>query len=96
MTCYGYIYFHSWLFANFHLEQTQENMQRFENQAGLTDTGYSPHKGLSAEETRFHRLADINVSVHKGQEEDFVCPGAEQSFSMFSNNNYLCELCCET
>ncbi|XP_057706467.1 putative monooxygenase p33MONOX isoform X2 [Corythoichthys intestinalis] len=40
------------------IKQTQENLQTFEHRAGLTDTGYTPHKGLSAEETRFHRLAD--------------------------------------
>ncbi|KAG7230256.1 hypothetical protein INR49_024360, partial [Caranx melampygus] len=39
-------------------EQTQENLQKFEHQAGLTDAGYSPHKGLSTEETRFHRLGE--------------------------------------
>ncbi|XP_077388925.1 putative monooxygenase p33MONOX [Festucalex cinctus] len=39
-------------------KQTQENLQSFEHQAGLTDTGYTPRKGLSAEETRFRRLAD--------------------------------------
>ncbi|XP_061541197.1 putative monooxygenase p33MONOX [Phycodurus eques] len=39
-------------------KQTQENLRSFEHQAGLTDTGYTPHKGLSAEETRFRRLAD--------------------------------------
>ncbi|XP_051937178.1 putative monooxygenase p33MONOX [Hippocampus zosterae] len=39
-------------------KQTQENLQSFEHQAGLTDTGYTPHKGLSAEETRFRRLID--------------------------------------
>lgn len=49
--------------------QTHENIQRFEHQAGLTDIGYSPHKGLSAEETHFHRLAETNlpVRVHKGE-----------------------------
>lgn len=46
------------------IKQTQENMHRFEKQAGLTDTGYTPHKGLTAEETRYHRLAE---SMHKLQ-----------------------------
>lgn len=46
------------------IKQTQESMQKFEKQAGLTDTGYTPHKGLSAEETRYHRLAE---SMHKLQ-----------------------------
>ncbi|XP_058852747.1 putative monooxygenase p33MONOX [Acipenser ruthenus] len=43
-------------------KQTQESIQRFERQAGLTDTGYTPHKGLTAEETHYHRVAE---AVHK-------------------------------
>ncbi|XP_039630688.1 putative monooxygenase p33MONOX [Polypterus senegalus] len=43
-------------------KQTQESMQRFERQAGLTDTGYTPHKGLTAEDTRYHRVAE---AMHK-------------------------------
>ncbi|XP_055791558.1 putative monooxygenase p33MONOX isoform X2 [Salvelinus fontinalis] len=35
-------------------KQTQDSMYRFEQQAGLRDTGYTPHKGLTAEETRHH------------------------------------------
>ncbi|KAM6907252.1 putative monooxygenase p33MONOX [Xenentodon cancila] len=35
-------------------KQTQESMYKFEQTAGLTDTGYTPHKGLTAEETRHH------------------------------------------
>ncbi|XP_073680360.1 putative monooxygenase p33MONOX isoform X2 [Garra rufa] len=46
------------------IKQTQESMHKFEKQAGLTDTGYTPHKGLNAEETRYHRLAE---SMHKLQ-----------------------------
>uniref|UniRef100_A0A0F8B9U0 Putative monooxygenase p33MONOX n=1 Tax=Larimichthys crocea TaxID=215358 RepID=A0A0F8B9U0_LARCR len=46
------------LMSSLMIKQTQENLQKFEHQAGLTDAGYSPHKGLSAEETRFHRLGD--------------------------------------
>lgn len=43
-------------------EQTQENIHKFEKQAGLTDAGYSPHKGL-VDETHYHRMADsIHVS----------------------------------
>ncbi|XP_076836226.1 putative monooxygenase p33MONOX isoform X2 [Brachyhypopomus gauderio] len=40
------------------IKQTQENMQSFQKRAGLTDTGYTPHKGLAAEETRYHRMAE--------------------------------------
>ncbi|XP_062867825.1 putative monooxygenase p33MONOX [Trichomycterus rosablanca] len=39
------------------IKQTQESMQSFEKRAGLTDTGYTPHKGLAAEETKYHRMA---------------------------------------
>ncbi|XP_017295660.1 putative monooxygenase p33MONOX isoform X2 [Kryptolebias marmoratus] len=35
-------------------KQTQESMFKFEQTAGLTDTSYTPHKGLTAEETRHH------------------------------------------
>ncbi|XP_070692632.1 putative monooxygenase p33MONOX isoform X2 [Pempheris klunzingeri] len=44
------------LVSSLMIKHTQENLQRFENQAGLTDAGYSPHKGLSAEETHFRRV----------------------------------------
>ncbi|XP_051960710.1 putative monooxygenase p33MONOX [Xyrauchen texanus] len=46
------------------IKQTQESILKFEKQAGLTDTGYTPHKGLTAEEARYHRLAE---SMHKLQ-----------------------------
>ena len=39
-------------------EQTQESIQRFEQQAGLRDAGYTPHKGLTTEETKYHRVAE--------------------------------------
>ncbi|XP_077182475.1 putative monooxygenase p33MONOX isoform X2 [Paroedura picta] len=39
-------------------KQTQESIQRFERQAGLRDAGYTPHKGLTAEETKYHRVAE--------------------------------------
>ncbi|CDQ84715.1 unnamed protein product [Oncorhynchus mykiss] len=45
------------------IKQTQESLQRFELQAGLTEAGYTPHKGLSAEDTRFHRLAEGQMPV---------------------------------
>ncbi|XP_066474137.1 putative monooxygenase p33MONOX [Tiliqua scincoides] len=43
-------------------KQTHESIQRFEQQAGLRDAGYTPHKGLTAEETKYHRVAE---SLHK-------------------------------
>lgn len=38
--------------------QTQENTQHFEQQAALRDMGYTPHRGLTAEETRYLRMAE--------------------------------------
>ncbi|XP_068437147.1 putative monooxygenase p33MONOX isoform X2 [Clinocottus analis] len=35
-------------------KQTQDSVYRFEQRAGLSDTSYTPHKGLTAEETRLH------------------------------------------
>ncbi|XP_037531242.1 putative monooxygenase p33MONOX [Nematolebias whitei] len=52
-------------------KQTQENLERFEHQAGLTETVYSPHKGLSAEETRIHRLADGKLPKLRMPSGDF-------------------------
>ncbi|XP_066501925.1 putative monooxygenase p33MONOX [Hoplias malabaricus] len=46
------------------IKQTQESMQNFEKRAGLTDTGYTPHKGLAAEETRYHRMAESMQKLH--------------------------------
>ncbi|KAM4819590.1 putative monooxygenase p33MONOX isoform 1-T1 [Thomomys bottae] len=43
-------------------EQTQENIHRFEQQAGLRDAGYTPHKGLTTEETKYLRVAE---ALHK-------------------------------
>ncbi|XP_034037533.1 putative monooxygenase p33MONOX [Thalassophryne amazonica] len=40
------------------LSRSQEDFQRFEHQAGLTDTGYYPRKGLPADESCFHRLPE--------------------------------------
>ncbi|XP_046907804.1 putative monooxygenase p33MONOX [Hypomesus transpacificus] len=36
-------------------KHTQDHMYRFEQKAGLTDSSYTPHKGLTAEETRYHQ-----------------------------------------
>ncbi|MCI4386419.1 hypothetical protein PGIGA_G00062120 [Pangasianodon gigas] len=46
------------------IKQTQESMQSFEKRAGLTDTGYTPHKGLAAEETHYHRMAQSLQKLH--------------------------------
>lgn len=56
-------------------------MQQFEHQAGLTDVRYSPHRGLSAEETHFHRLGDVkplvstnlNVQMRVVPKETLLC-----------------------
>ncbi|XP_029918169.1 putative monooxygenase p33MONOX [Myripristis murdjan] len=59
------------LMSSIMIKQTQENLQKFEHQAGLTDAVYSPHKGLSAEETRFHRLADGTLPKLRMPSGDF-------------------------
>ncbi|KAG8008504.1 putative monooxygenase p33MONOX [Nibea albiflora] len=46
-------------------KQTQDSVYKFEQRAGLTDTSYTPHKGLTAEETRHHHR--IPESLHKLQ-----------------------------
>ncbi|KAG8513114.1 putative monooxygenase p33MONOX [Galemys pyrenaicus] len=43
-------------------KQTQESIQRFEEQAGLRDAGYTPHKGLTTEENKYLRMAE---ALHK-------------------------------
>ncbi|XP_006873538.1 PREDICTED: putative monooxygenase p33MONOX [Chrysochloris asiatica] len=43
-------------------KQTQESIQRFEQQAGLRDAGYTPHKGLTTEEIKYLRVAE---ALHK-------------------------------
>ncbi|XP_053143788.1 putative monooxygenase p33MONOX [Hemicordylus capensis] len=50
-------------------KQTQESIQRFEQQAGLRDAGYTPHKGLAAEETKYHRVAESlhNLKMQSGE-----------------------------
>ncbi|KAM9846519.1 putative monooxygenase p33MONOX [Aulostomus maculatus] len=46
-------------------KQTHESMHKFEQKVGLTDASYTPHKGLTAEETRhLHRMPE---SFHKMQ-----------------------------
>ncbi|XP_056140808.1 putative monooxygenase p33MONOX isoform X2 [Lampris incognitus] len=56
-------------------KQTQDSMYSFEQKAGLTDTSYTPHKGLTAEETRYHhripesfqklKIQSVNVQEEK-------------------------------
>ncbi|XP_037679000.1 putative monooxygenase p33MONOX isoform X2 [Choloepus didactylus] len=43
-------------------KQNQESIQRFEQQAGLRDAGYTPHKGLTTEDTKYLRMAE---ALHK-------------------------------
>ncbi|KAF2978732.1 hypothetical protein EK904_013036 [Melospiza melodia maxima] len=49
-------------------KQTQESIQRFEQQAGLREAGYTPHKGLTTEETKYHRVAEAvhNLKMQNG------------------------------
>lgn len=54
-------------------EQTQESIQRFEQQAGLRDAGYTPHKGLTTEETKYLRVAEA-LHVSKNGHTDWDCP----------------------
>ncbi|KAF5896777.1 putative monooxygenase p33MONOX isoform X1, partial [Clarias magur] len=46
------------------IKQTQESMQSFEKRAGLTDAGYKPHKGLAADESHYHRMAQSMQKLH--------------------------------
>ncbi|RMB96647.1 hypothetical protein DUI87_26712 [Hirundo rustica rustica] len=50
-------------------KQTQESIQRFEQQAGLREAGYTPHKGLTTEETKYHRVAEAlhNLKMQNGE-----------------------------
>ncbi|MED6278701.1 hypothetical protein CHARACLAT_026676, partial [Characodon lateralis] len=55
-------------------KQTQESMYKFEQTAGLTDTSYTPHKGLTAEETRHHHrmpesLQKLQIQSLEAREE---------------------------
>ncbi|XP_023127198.1 putative monooxygenase p33MONOX isoform X1 [Amphiprion ocellaris] len=55
-------------------KQTQDSMYTFEQRAGLTDTSYTPHKGLTAEETRHHHripesLQKLQIQSLEAREE---------------------------
>ncbi|KAM3868790.1 putative monooxygenase p33MONOX [Diretmus argenteus] len=64
-------------------KQTHDSMYKFEQKAGLTDTSYTPHKGLTAEETRshhrlpesFHKLQIQSMEVKEEQQQ----PSSAQS-----------------
>ncbi|XP_072251942.1 putative monooxygenase p33MONOX isoform X1 [Leuresthes tenuis] len=59
------------LMSSLMIKQTHENLQKFEHQAGLADDVYSPHKGLSAEETHSHRRIDGTVPKLRMPSGDF-------------------------
>ncbi|KAM3601465.1 uncharacterized protein V6R79_013282 [Siganus canaliculatus] len=55
-------------------KQTHESMYKFEQRAGLTDASYTPHKGLTAEETRHHHripesLQKLQIQSMESREE---------------------------
>uniref|UniRef100_A0A3B3UI80 Putative monooxygenase p33MONOX n=1 Tax=Poecilia latipinna TaxID=48699 RepID=A0A3B3UI80_9TELE len=52
----------------FPTEHTQESMYKFEQTAGLTDTSYTPHKGLTAEETRHHHRVPESLQVRSARQ----------------------------
>ncbi|XP_005467839.1 putative monooxygenase p33MONOX [Oreochromis niloticus] len=49
------------LMSSLMIKESHESLEEFEHQAGLTESGYYPHKGLSAEETHFHRRGDVTL-----------------------------------
>ncbi|XP_040037962.1 putative monooxygenase p33MONOX isoform X1 [Gasterosteus aculeatus] len=60
-------------------KQTHDSVYRFEQKAGLTDTSYTPHKGLTAEETRLHHR--IPESLQKLQIQSLEAREDRQSSS---------------
>ncbi|XP_041444629.1 putative monooxygenase p33MONOX isoform X2 [Xenopus laevis] len=62
-------------------KHTQESIQRFELQAGLRDAGYMPHKGLTAEETKYHRVAEAlhKLNMHTGESTEEKQSSSTQS-----------------
>ncbi|KAG7217124.1 hypothetical protein INR49_027665, partial [Caranx melampygus] len=55
-------------------KQTQDSMYKFEQRVGLTDNSYTPHKGLTAEETRHHHripesLQKLQIQSMEAREE---------------------------
>ncbi|MEQ2176168.1 hypothetical protein GOODEAATRI_025291, partial [Goodea atripinnis] len=49
--------------AEVNAQQNTESMYKFEQTAGLTDTSYTPHKGLTAEETRHHHRMPESLQI---------------------------------
>lgn len=60
-------------------KQTQDSVYKFEQRAGLTDTSYTPHKGLTAEETRHHHR--MPESLQKLQIQSMEARDERQSSS---------------
>ncbi|CAJ1063308.1 putative monooxygenase p33MONOX isoform X1 [Xyrichtys novacula] len=60
-------------------KQTHDSMYKFEQRVGLTDTSYTPHKGLTAEETRHHHR--IPESLQKLQIQSLEAREERQSTS---------------
>uniref|UniRef100_UPI0037E74DD0 putative monooxygenase p33MONOX n=1 Tax=Semicossyphus pulcher TaxID=241346 RepID=UPI0037E74DD0 len=60
-------------------KQTHDSMYKFEQRAGLTDASYTPHKGLTAEETRHHHR--IPESLQKLQIQSLEAKDERQSSS---------------
>ncbi|XP_006785294.1 putative monooxygenase p33MONOX [Neolamprologus brichardi] len=60
-------------------EQTQDSVYKFEQTAGLSDTGYTPHKGLTAEETRHHHR--VPETIQKLQIQSMEAKEERQSSS---------------
>ncbi|KAJ8405500.1 hypothetical protein AAFF_G00319730 [Aldrovandia affinis] len=58
-------------------KQTQESIQKFEQQAGLTDAGYTPHKGLTTEETHYHRMAEASHRKTHSHEKKLKMPSGD-------------------
>lgn len=62
-------------------KENQESIQRFEQQAGLRDAGYTPHKGLTTEETKYLRVAEAlhKLKLQSGETAEEKPPVSAQS-----------------
>uniref|UniRef100_A0AAV2JG98 Putative monooxygenase p33MONOX n=1 Tax=Knipowitschia caucasica TaxID=637954 RepID=A0AAV2JG98_KNICA len=63
-------------------KHTHDSMSKFEQRAGLSDTGYTPHKGLTADETRHHhRLPESlqKLQIQTLENRDEKQPSSAQS-----------------